>query len=747
MLDQPNYISTWRSNGHDILASTDENTYITSDEGLHWRCSFFSNSTTDPLYVYYGDTILGMNHENVIRSIDNGKTWETIPVNFPQTFDVKKLRLAGKKIYVFSQYDSDKFFYRSDDFGQTWILLATPDQTEAGDLAGTADRLVFLPSSSSIIYESTDFGATWTDISAGIPAGNLSMSKLWTSNQGDIFASSGHDLFRLDGNAWKSASNGLLGANNEIAITMDNFIGSGDTILLFGYGYPNTNKMYGSNNRGADWSDITGIVAGFQGTAISLLGNNRIYISGVDFQYHYHMYSTTFADLKLSQIRGIVFDDLNQNGTQDSGENGIPYSKLKTIYSGFLTTSDSLGKFSMLTDPYISDSLQAIPSNKYAFLTTPPAPVNSTTLFIRQGIHFQPNVTDVAIDMVALHPFVPGRNNTIVVTVRNIGTTDAGGTVRIQLPGLIDILSFNTPPALIQGDTISWSFLGLKRMESIQFTVDVYVTTDVLLGTLLLLKAEAITSAPDADISNNVISILKKAVASFDPNEKECEPETISSQMISDGGRLVYTIRFQNTGNYPATIIRVLDTLDNHALDPSTVEILAASHKYTWTLRKQNILEFVFDQILLPDSLHDEPNSHGFIRFSILPKISLQAGQTIQNRAAIYFDYNSPVETNSVQTKVINIILTSSPSAGSGFDFSLSPNPAGNHVVLGFDQTLSGTAGIWLTDMGGRVIWSDQLPNPGREMLLKCDHLPKGVYAVTVTWRGKSVTRNLVVGH
>ena len=57
---------------------------------------------------------------------------------------------------------------------------------------------------------------------------------------------------------------------------------------------------------------------------------------------------------------------------------------------------------------------------------------------------------------------------------------------------------------------------------------------------------------------------------------------------------------------------------------------------------------------MLPDSNANERKSHGFIRFRIKPKNTLVAGDSIKNKAAIYFDYNSPVITNSAITQIKN---------------------------------------------------------------------------------------------
>ena len=60
------------------------------------------------------------------------------------------------------------------------------------------------------------------------------------------------------------------------------------------------------------------------------------------------------------------------------------------------------------------------------------------------------------------------------------------------------------------------------------------------------------------------------------------------------------------------------------------------------------VLEFTFNNILLPDSTTNERESHGFVFFDLDAPKNLPPGTRIENTAAIYFDYNKPIITNTV---------------------------------------------------------------------------------------------------
>ena len=59
------------------------------------------------------------------------------------------------------------------------------------------------------------------------------------------------------------------------------------------------------------------------------------------------------------------------------------------------------------------------------------------------------------------------------------------------------------------------------------------------------------------------------------------------------------------------------------------------------------MVEFLFADIELPDSNVNEPASHGFVKFKIQQKAGNSSGTRIENTAAIYFDFNAPILTNT----------------------------------------------------------------------------------------------------
>ena len=142
--------------------------------------------------------------------------------------------------------------------------------------------------------------------------------------------------------------------------------------------------------------------------------------------------------------------------------------------------------------------------------------------------------------------------------------------------------------------------------------------------------------------------------------------------------------------------------------DLSTLEVIASSHTVRTQLEAQEgALAFHFENILLPDSIVDEANSHGYVTFKIKPKSDIQDGTTLLNTAYIYFDFNPAIQTNYTMNTMVDqlpsntdttIVVTSCNSytapdnqvySTSGIYTAVIPSSIGCDSVITIDLTLS----------------------------------------------------------
>jgi len=220
----------------------------------------------------------------------------------------------------------------------------------------------------------------------------------------------------------------------------------------------------------------------------------------------------------------------------------------------------------------------------------------------------------------------------------------------------------------------------------------------------------------------------RQNVSSYDPNDKQALPLGYGAQhFVAKNTDLDYTIRFQNTGTDTAYTVVLLDTLSS-ALAARQILPGVSSHPYRFELLDGHIAKFVFENILLPDSNVNLAGSEGFVQFRIPQTPDNPDGTRIENTAAIYFDFNPPVITNTTWHTVGTNFITSSTTYTDPARSPLRvyPNPAASVVYFAAEEVQDERLNLSVTDALGREVRqvaTQQLP-----ISLDCSDLPAGMY-------------------
>ncbi len=195
---------------------------------------------------------------------------------------------------------------------------------------------------------------------------------------------------------------------------------------------------------------------------------------------------------------------------------------------------------------------------------------------------------------------------------------------------------------------------------------------------------------------------------------------------------LSYTIRFQNTGNDTAFTVQVFDTLTS-TVDPNTFKMVAASHGYQLDFLGGNVIRWTFNNILLtPQSVNDSL-SQGFVQFkinAILPTCACPF--TVENNAAIYFDFNAPIITNTTQTNFTYSGITSAQT----LSIKTYPNPTKDNFTI----ELEGEADFSLMDVTGKVLMNNKIQDKSTIEL----NYPAGIYFYKIQQGDKIATGKVV---
>jgi hypothetical protein len=205
-------------------------------------------------------------------------------------------------------------------------------------------------------------------------------------------------------------------------------------------------------------------------------------------------------------------------------------------------------------------------------------------------------------------------------------------------------------------------------------------------------------------------------------------------------------VHFQNTGSYYAQKVVVLDTLDAD-LDWSTLRPVYQSHPCVVTMDENGVVKFTFNNINLPAEMMNAAGSNGMLTYTIHTKKNLALGTTFTNKAAIYFDYNEPVMTNTtLNTLGAPAGINNTPGAGNG-SFSIYPNPTAKMFYARLNGAGNEKANMKITDISGKVVMVRdlQLQTGMQNIPVDVATLSPGLYFVTVNNNGGCQTQKLVI--
>jgi uncharacterized repeat protein (TIGR01451 family) len=257
----------------------------------------------------------------------------------------------------------------------------------------------------------------------------------------------------------------------------------------------------------------------------------------------------------------------------------------------------------------------------------------------------------------------------------------------------------------ISGNTITWN-LSSTAASFTNYDVILFSVPGGLINGAQHFFTSTITptgSVTDCGTYNNNGSLLQILGNSYDPNDKNASTDYMNENyplgyldaFIDDA--LSYTIRFQNTGTAPAQNIYIIDTLSAQ-LDWSSFTLLEATHPIQVVNLGNGIMRFEFNQIWLPDSTSNEPESHGHLTYRIKENAGNPIMSTIENTAYIYFDWNDPIITNTTFHQ--NMWLDQIDELNG--DLQIYPNPAQTQISLGLMEPTQ----IQIKDINGKVIFN-----------------------------------------
>jgi uncharacterized repeat protein (TIGR01451 family) len=307
------------------------------------------------------------------------------------------------------------------------------------------------------------------------------------------------------------------------------------------------------------------------------------------------------------------------------------------------------------------------------------------------------NHADLEVVLAPITPARPGFDAVYQLIYKNKGNQTLNGVLSLNYDvfRLLFISSNTTPDFNFEG-TIDWNFTNLLPFEarSILVTLNVNSPTEtpaVTIGDILNFTTSITPVVGDDLPLDNTFMYNQTVVGSFDPNNIEClEGTSVAPSEI--GKYLHYAINFENTGNFPAENVVVKTIIDPAKYDINSLQLLDTSNPVDARITG-NVVEFIFKNVQLAG-----PGGHGHVLLKVKSKNSLIAGDSVANRADIFFDYNAPVDTGletTVFQSLSNSVFVKDDSV------SVSPNPASSIIAINCNSAIKT---IQVYDVQGRVL-------------------------------------------
>ena len=274
-----------------------------------------------------------------------------------------------------------------------------------------------------------------------------------------------------------------------------------------------------------------------------------------------------------------------------------------------------------------------------------------------------------------------------------------------------------------------------QQCTSMEFTLQ--IPASVPLGSVLQYYMRIYPDDDDVSRADNVQEWQSTVVGSYDPNDKQVSPgeSEFGGKIFERDTLLRYTIRFQNTGTYPATTVEIRDTLDED-LDITSFQLGGSSHSSNLRMLMDGnrILIFRFENINLPDSTTSFDYSQGYVSFSIKRKPGFVPGTEIRNRAAIYFDFNQPVITNEV-VSVLSLPLGLRPEPT--WEAVIFPNPNNGVFVAQLPEPARLGTTLRVLNSTGQFLREIEVEAGATQLPLRMAEVPPGLYLLQFLQEGQ----------
>ncbi|MEZ4805595.1 MAG: T9SS type A sorting domain-containing protein [Bacteroidia bacterium] len=428
--------------------------------------------------------------------------------------------------------------------------------------------------------------------------------------------------------------------------------------------------------------------------------------------------------MNLKCVSGLTFLDENNDKIKQTNEPLIPNCRIFDDQNLYAAESDEDGHYIIYLPLQSTVNLHAS-NDKHGVSES--FNTNSQDTFITHhfGLNYK-DETDLAVYLSShtANKAKQGFVSPYQIDVYNYSDVDETIEIKLEHPEKLKNLVFSNFSTQVQTNTSFTINSSIPAHSSKQYYFNAVFDVDSFeLGEKVQLRVGI--QHYDWKSSNNTDTLNQKVVAAFDPNIKVANPERI----VNIQKEIAYTIWFQNEGNDTALNVTVVDTFGT-LFNLSKIVVGGTSHGNIRPQVENNSLIWSFRNIKLPPKSTDSINSIGFVSFRSQLTSSAKIGDTVYNKAAIFFDYQKPIITNKAGVLISKNVSLQPIGLETGIQFY--PNPSKGQVFYKNTNAVQGVMGIY--DLNGKQIHQQDIHESGEIELP--EKLSAGIYALRILDKG-----------
>lgn len=435
-----------------------------------------------------------------------------------------------------------------------------------------------------------------------------------------------------------------------------------------------------------------------------------------------------------TQINGICFHDINNDGNYQIGEPLLSDCKVYDVSNLYLAKSDINGRYTVNLPIASTKSIKAV--NPYGLEATQTFELvdSKDSLYHIDFALNSTNSDDVGV-YITSHTANKAKQGFVSkyhIDVVNYSKFNKSINVQVMHNKRLSQRYLKDFTALTSNqEGFTFNVILDPHTSKRYFFEGVYSVDSFQLGENVQVNCKFQSS--DDNSINNIDTVYQIVKAAFDPNIKVANPEVV----VNKDKLIQYMIWFQNEGNDTALHVTVVDTFGT-LFNLSAVYLGQNSHPCEIELVNNCVL-WHFKNIKLPPKYQDSTGSIGYVSFRSKLAKNAVLGDTVFNKAAIFFDYQKPIITNKVR------VLYDKPSSITQVDFvygiSFYPNPSIGTIF--YENTLFLNQKVDICDVNGKIIFTTILAEDGE--IIFPEGTSQGIYFIKIQESGIALGKVVLV--